>query len=75
MAIENLKLGHLESRFNVQKPQLYNDETKELMNVEEAGGEGAADPQLGARVEAHHHPHREYTIIILYSSNSISPDG
>jgi hypothetical protein len=35
------------------------------MNVEEAGGEGEADPQLGARVEAHHHPHREYTVIIL----------
>jgi hypothetical protein len=56
----------------VQKLESYNNETKELMNVEEAGGEGEADPQLGARVEAHHHPHREYTIIILYSSNSIS---
>ncbi len=49
----------------MQKLQLYNFETKELLNVEEAGGEGEADPQLAARVEAHHHPHREYTIIIL----------
>ncbi len=45
------------------------------MNVEEAGGEGEADPQLGARVEAHHHPHREYTIIIIDFSYSVSPDG
>ncbi len=59
----------------MQKLELYNYETKELMNVEEAGGEGEADPQLAARVEAHHHPHREYTIIILHSSFSMSPGG
>ena len=37
-----------------------------MYTLQDAGGEGETNPQLAARVEAGHHPDREYTTSSLY---------